>query len=250
MEKYVGRARAALAPSGVLRVGLNYSNFLLVSKRAPTHVGVAPDLAHALAERLGVPVSFVGFANAGLLADAAATEAWDVAFIAAEPARAQFIAFTAAYAEIVATYLVPAGSTITTIEEVDAPGHRVVSADRAAYTLHLERTLKKAKLTAAAGGLPGVYDVFAAGGFDALAGLEARLVSDAARLPGSRVLPGKLTSIQQAIAVPRSRGAETLAFLAAFTEDSKASGLVAAAIARHNAAGLSVAPVAPPPPHL
>ena len=75
--------RAELAPLGRLRVALNYGNVLLVSSRAPEQTGVAPDLARELARRAGTPVEFVGYPNAGLAADAARDNAWDVAFIGA-----------------------------------------------------------------------------------------------------------------------------------------------------------------------
>ena len=66
-------------------------------------------MARAIAERLGVPVKYVPFPKPGELADEAGKDVWDIGLIGAEPARAEKIAFTAAYAEIEATYLVPAG---------------------------------------------------------------------------------------------------------------------------------------------
>ena len=98
-------ARNQLAPNGRLRAALNYSNVLLVSARTPEHTGVAPDLARELARRADAAVEFIGYANAGLAADAATDDAWDVVFIGAEPARAGAIAFTPAYLQIDATYL-------------------------------------------------------------------------------------------------------------------------------------------------
>jgi polar amino acid transport system substrate-binding protein len=123
-------ALAELAPTGVLRAGINLSNFLLVSGKSPSGEpeGVAPDMARAIAQRLGVPAAYVTFPRPGELADAAGQGVWDVALIAAEPARAQTIAFSPAYAEIEATYLVPAGSPLGTIEEVDRPGVRIAIA--------------------------------------------------------------------------------------------------------------------------
>ena len=51
--------RSELAPTGTLRAGINMANFLLVTGRTPDGdpTGVAPDMARAIAERLGVPVS-------------------------------------------------------------------------------------------------------------------------------------------------------------------------------------------------
>src|SRR5262245_43134993 len=139
--------KAELAPSGTLRVGLNYSNFLLTRKGKTDAEagGIAADLGRELAKRLGVPVQFVGHPGAGELAEAVKTGAWDVAFLGAEPARANEIAFTAAYLEIPATYLVPAGSSIKSIDEVDRTGVRIATSARSAYDLYLSRSLKHAQ---------------------------------------------------------------------------------------------------------
>ncbi len=98
-----------LAPTGVLRAGINLGNFLLVTGRAASGdpEGVSPDMARAIADRLGVPVRYVPYARPGELADAAGTGAWDIGLIGAEPQRAEKIAFTPSYCEIEATYLVP-----------------------------------------------------------------------------------------------------------------------------------------------
>src|SRR5213082_283180 len=114
-------ARAELAPTGRLRVGINVQNFLLVNKERSggQYSGIAVDLGRELGKRLGVPVELVPFDTAGKLADAVKSGAWDVAFLGNEPARANEIAFSAAYLEIEAGYLVPAGSPIRTIEDVD-----------------------------------------------------------------------------------------------------------------------------------
>jgi len=235
--------RAELAPTGKLRAALNYSNFLLVSRREPVHEGVAPDIARELARRIGVEVAFVGYDNAGLAADAVSADAWDVAFIGAEPARAGAIAFTPAYVEIEATYLVPAGSPIASIDDVDRTGVRIASTARAAYTLYLERTLRHAKLVLAEG-IPGTFELFAREKPEVLAGLKPRLLQDVERLPGARILEGRFTAIQQAMGTPRRRLAAA-SYLAAFGEEIKSTGFVARLIAKHGARGLAVAPLVP-----
>lgn len=232
-------ARAELAPAGRLRAALNYGNFLLVSARTPEHTGVAPDLARELARRAGAVVAFVGYENAGLVADAAVDQAWDVAFIGAEPARAGEIAFTPAYVEIDATYLVPAGSPIAWVDDVDRQGVRIATAARAAYTLYLQRSLRRATLVEA-DGMQGSVDLFSRGGVDALAGLTPRLLDDAKTLPGARVLAGRFTAVQQSMGVPKTRSAAA-AYLAAFGEELKTSGLLAALIEKHGARGLTIA---------
>jgi len=237
--------RSELAPSGKLRVGLNHGNFLLVTpgSSASDPRGVAPDVARELGRRVGVPVEFVKFEAAGKLGDGVKTGAWDVAFLGAEPQRAAEIAFTAAYLEIPSTYLVPAGSSIRSVAEVDREGVRIVVAEQSAYGLYLARTIKHAKLVTTQG-LDSSFDVFVAQKLEALAGLKPRLLTDVQKLPGARILDGQFTAVQQAIGTPKKREASAR-FLRAFVEDVKASGLVAEAISRNGAQGVSVAPPAP-----
>src|SRR5881628_439439 len=237
--------RSELAPRGTLRVGLNHQNFLLVTPNssASDPRGVASDLARELARRLGVPIEFSKYDTAGKLADGVKTGAWDVAFLGAEPQRANEIAFTAAYLEIPSTYLVPAGSSIRSVAEVDREGVRIVVAEQSAYGLYLARTIKHAKLVTTQG-LDSSFDVFVAHKLEALAGLKPRLLTDVQKLPGARILDGQFTAVQQAIGTAKNREASAR-FLRAFVEDVKASGLVAEAISRNGAQGVSVAPPAP-----
>ena len=234
--------RSELAPSGKLRVGLNHGNFLLVTpgSSATDPRGVAPDVARELGRRVGVPVEFIRFDSAGKLGDGVKTGAWDVAFLGAEPQRAAEIAFTAAYLEIPSTYLVPAGSPIRSVADVDREGVRIAVAEQSAYGLYLSRTIKRARLVLTQG-VDASFDVFVAQKLEALAGLKPRLLTDVQKLPGSRLLDGQFTAVQQAIGTPKARVAGA-AFLRAFVEDAKASGLVADAISRNGAQGVSVAP--------
>lgn len=234
--------RSELVPTGKLRVGVNLGNFLLVNKDPASGEmrGVVPDLAQELGRRLGVSVELIGHSGAGQVADGAKAGTWDVGFIGAEPQRAAEIAFTLAYLEIPATYLVPAKSPIRTIAEVDRPGVRIAVSARSAYDLYLSRSLKHAQLVRAEG-IPASYDLFVKEKLEVLSGLLPRLTTDVARLPGARILEGRFTAIQQAIGTPKARTAAA-AYLREFVADIKASGLVAEAIERHAVHGVSVAP--------
>jgi len=231
-----------LAPTGVLRVGINLSNFLLVTGRnaAGDPEGVAPDMGREIAGRLGVPVAYVPYKSPGALADAALSSEWDIGLIGAEPAREATIAFTPAYVEIAATYLVPAGSPLKAVGDVDRPGGRIAVTPRSAYGLWLDRTIKRAELVHT-DTLDSAFDRFVAERLDALAGLTPRLSSDVAKLPGARILEGKFTAVQQAVGTARKNvnGAQ---FLRDFVESAKASGLVQRLIERHRVVGLTVAP--------
>lgn len=230
-----------IAPSGKLRVGLNYQNFLLINGDGPDGQprGIAPDLGRELGRRLGLAIEWVKFDAAGKLFDGVKGAACDVGFLGAEPQRANEIDFTEAYLEIPVTFLVPPGSPIRSIADVDREGVRVVVSERSAYDLFLSRNLKKATLVRVQG-IPASYDAFVQQKLEALGGLKPRLVEDQARLPGSRVLEGQITGVQQAIAAPKGREAAAK-YLREFAADIKQSGLVAKAIQSNGVKGVSVA---------
>jgi polar amino acid transport system substrate-binding protein len=237
-------AKAQLAPTGVLRAGINLSNFLLVTGRLPNGDpdGVSPDMARAIAERLGVPVKLVPYKSPGELGDAVGKNEWDIGNIGAEPQRAEKIAFTAAYCEIEATYMVPAGSPIRTLDEVDRKGVRIVTSARSAYGLWLENNIKNAELIQVQG-LDGAFHAFKDNKIDVLAGLRPGLLKDIEQMPGARILDGKFSAVQQAVGTAKGNR-EAAAWLSGFVEEAKRSGLVARLIEKHKVKGLSVAPLA------
>jgi polar amino acid transport system substrate-binding protein len=233
---------AELAPTGVLRTAINLANFLLVTGKddAGNPVGVAADMAREMAQRLGVPVKYVTYKSPGELADAVEAGAWDIGLIGAEPQRAEKIAFSPAYVEIEATYLVPAGSSLQSLADVDKPGVRIAVMGRAAYGLWLDRNIKQAELVRT-DSLASATEQFVRDKLDALAGLRPALLADVEKLPGARILDGKFMAVQQAVGTPRKNAAGA-AFLRDFVEQAKASGFVAGLIERHKVRGLSVAP--------
>jgi polar amino acid transport system substrate-binding protein len=237
-------ARAELAPTGKLRAGINYGNVILAKKDKSTGEpsGVAIDLTQELAKRLGVPVEIIAYDSVGTMVDGAKAGAWDIAFLGSDPARAEEITFTPAYVELDATYLVAAASPLRAAADVDREGVRVAAPIRANYELYLSRSLKRAQLVRAqdAGA---AFDLLASGKVDALAGLTQALIGLSAKLPGSRLVDGRFMAVQQSVGTPKGREAGA-AYLRGFVEEAKASGLVARAIEKTGAVGVSVAPKA------
>lgn len=195
------------------------------------------DLASEFGAHVGTTVELVTYDSAGRMADAAASGAWDAAFLAADPARASDITFTTPYLEIDATYLVAETSPMMTIADVDAPGVRIAVSDKSAYDLALQRSIGHASIVRAPG-VDASVDLFFAQRLDALAGLRPLLVDIAGRRLGLRVLDGKFTSIQQAIGVPRGK---EVASCEMFVAHAKRTGLVAALIGKHGVRGVTAA---------
>ena len=240
------KLKSELLDPETLRVGINLGNILLVTGSAKdgTPEGVAPDMATGLASQLGLNVSFLTYATPGEVADAAIRGEWDIGLIAIEPERAEVIDFCSPYCEIEATYLVPENSGIKRIEDVDKPGVRIAVSERAAYDLYLSRTLKHASLHRAPG-LAGAVKLFEEERLDALAGLVPALKVNAETIPGSRLLAGNYTTVQQAIGT-RPDHPELHAAAEAYIQKAKRSGIVTGLIQKHGVEGkLEVAGASP-----
>jgi polar amino acid transport system substrate-binding protein len=237
--------RSEIAPIGKLRVGINYGNPVLATKDPVSGElrGVAVDLARELGKRIGVPVELIGYDAAGKMAAAVRERAWDIAFLAVDPERGAEISFTAPYIEIEGTYLVPAGSPLQAIADVDRTGVRVAVSASSAYDLFLGRSLQHAQLVRAPNPTA-AFELLLAGKVEAVAGVRQFLLANAEKIPGSRVLDGRFMAIRQAVGIPKGRDAAAK-YLREFIEDVKASGLVAQAIERAGVGGVSVAPKEP-----
>ena len=218
------KLRDEFAPSGVLRVGVNFGN-PVIAQRDPAGGdprGVGPELARELGRRLGVPIRYVIYGSAGSMTDGLKQGAWDIAFLAVDPKRAQEIAFSPPYVEIEGTYLVKSDSPMKAMADVDRPGTRVAVGKGSAYDLYLTRELKNAELVRAFQ-IPEAMIEFNAGRADVVAGVKQAL--DAQLKPGLRVMAGNFMVIRQASGVPQGRP-NAARYLNDFIAEAKASGFV------------------------
>jgi polar amino acid transport system substrate-binding protein len=242
MEAHV--LQATVAPSGRLRVGINYGNPVLAKRDLASGElsGVAVELARELARHVALPLELVAFESAGTMFEAIKSDAWDVAFLAIDAARANEIDFTPPYIEIEGTYLVPESSELSSIEQVDRPGVRIGVSANSAYDLFLSRSITKAELVRAQNPNE-AFELLIDNKVDVVAGVRQHLVANSTRLPGSRVLDGRFMAIQQALGIRKGRQATEA--LSDFIEQAKASGLVARIIESAGVRGVSIPPPRP-----
>jgi polar amino acid transport system substrate-binding protein len=237
--------RNELAPTGTLRAAINYNNPLLATRDPATGElsGMAVDLSKELAQRVGVPLQLIPVDAAGKITGSAKTNTWDIGYLAIDPLRANDIDFTAAEAELEGTYLVPAGSPLQRIEDLDRDGVRIAVTGKSAYDLFLTRELRHAQLVRAEN-TPQSFDLMVQQKLDAVAGVKTALNTASRGIPGSRVLAGHFMTIPQAAALPKGRPA-AVRYVSEFIEEMKASGFVAAALKKYGL-GPDDAIVAPP----
>lgn len=235
--------RQALAPTGKLRVAFLSTSPLYAKKDAASGElkGVAVDLGKELARRIGVPFEAVGYFSISAQLAGAKSGEWDVAMMAINAQRALIVDFTAPYMEVEFSYLVPGGSSMSTLSDVDKPGVRIGVVQKGGPDVGLSRTLQSATLFR----VPTLADMSEAlktGRADALAASKASLLSMSAKIPGSRVLEGRFSTTGIGMAVPKGRTAAA-AYVRKFVEEAKSEGLVKDAIERAELRGVIVAPL-------
>jgi polar amino acid transport system substrate-binding protein len=244
-ERPTAAALAELAPAAKLRFGLvsapERTAFFVGRDAAGQPIGVTVDLARALAKRAGVALEFTVAPNSGEITDALAAGRIDAAFMPVDDERRKRVDFGPDYALSLNTFMVRAGSPIKSIAEVDRPGVKVIGV---AGTTTIRTTTRLLKQTTIAP-VRGVEDAITAlnnGTADAFALTHDSLKPLMPKIPGARILDGSFHQLGTAIAVPKGRPA-ALAYVSAFLEEAKASGVVKKAFVD---AGLDPAAIAPP----
>jgi len=231
------QARAALAPTGALRVGVypGSPTSMVRDQKTGKTAGVALDLGQALGRRLGVPVQVVEFTRVPQVLDAVKAGQVDFTFTNSTETRARDMDFTAALVQVELGYIVPAASAIGTAADVDRPGIRVGVSQGSTSQATLGRQLKNAVLVPASS-LQQAQEMLRQRQIDAFATNKGILFEMADELPGMRILDGRWGLEHLAIAVPKGRSV-ALPYLQQFAQEMRASGALQAAITRSGLRG-------------
>jgi polar amino acid transport system substrate-binding protein len=233
-----------LAPTGKLRVaiavGPSASALWTVRDAGGKPRGVPVELGTAMAQKLGVPVDLVEHESSGAIVSARDKGTWDVTFLPVDDDRKKVLDIGAPYHLLQSTYLIAPGSTIKTLAEANRAGARIAIVDgtatgRAAVAASPNATIVKVKNPDEAVAL------MREGKLDAIALSRESVGGLVDALPGSRVLDEAFLNSTTAVAVLKDKPA-ALAFVTAFIEEAKASGLVRRAL---DGMGLKSSEVAP-----
>jgi polar amino acid transport system substrate-binding protein len=225
-----------LAPNGILRAGINLSNFLLVSGKGPdgTPTGVSPDIARRVANTLEIPLEFITFERPGKLADAVQRNVWDIGNIAFEVQRAQTIDFSDPYVLIEANFLVRENANFQNNSDIDRQGVSIGVSERSAYDLWLSNNFKSAKIVRA----PSIqmsHDLFLANKVDVLAGLKPKLLEEVKNHEGIRLVKRPFTAVKQSIGLPKGKQ-DCVAFVNEVIRNCIREGWLADRLEKHGVA--------------
>jgi polar amino acid transport system substrate-binding protein len=237
---------ADLVQSGKLRVGVGIvaPHWAVKNPQTSELRGVSIEIARALAKRLGVEMVAVEYPSPPAVLTGLNGNAWDVGFLAIDLARAKVVDFSPPFLQIDATYLVPDGSAIRAIADADKPGIRIAVTGKSVEENVLRSLLKQAELVVVET-IPAGFELLRESKADVLAAPRPALIPLSSKLPGSRLLEDRFSAAFGAIAVRKGQAAR-LAYISAFIEEAKASGLVQQAIDDIGVKGVRVAPAGNP----
>lgn len=234
---------AELVRSGKLRVAFSGQNITLIQcyNANGTLTGVGADMATELARVMRVRSSDFCYTDGPALLDAGRRGEWDVAFVVANPGQAG-IEFTRPYVVIEQTYLVPAGSPVQTVADVDRLGLRVALFGGNALDRFLSQSLKRATIVRTGSTVSAIAEV-EAGRADVVAAarddLERVTAAPPPRLPGGRILPDAITGNPWVVAIASGR-TDLFNFVDDFIEQAKVTGFVRGALGRNDVRGAAV----------
>jgi polar amino acid transport system substrate-binding protein len=203
--------------------------------------GASADIARELGKRLNVPVSIAPSANPQTVIDAVAKGEADIGFVAYAPSRTGTVEFSQTYMLVRQSFLVPEGSALKSVDDIDKQGLRISGSKGDSVTLFMARTLKAATLVEIEGTPADVKAKFAAREIDAFGANRQRLTNIMKEQPGYRLLPDNIFDVPQTIVVGKG-STKGLATINALIDDIRASGFLKAALEKSGIVGIDVAP--------
>jgi polar amino acid transport system substrate-binding protein len=236
-QSITAEQKSQLALTGALRAAIVTIPFLAKKDASGAVTGVAPDLAAEMARVLGVPYQPTVYEtpNAGIKAMRDGTA--DFIFLAPTPERIGLLDFAPAFMEMELSLLVPAGSPIQTLADVDQPGRRIVVYERSANEEMVRQKLPKAtRVLVPLSDYKKAFEMIKNGEADAFADLLYQTAANQADMPGTRIVPGAIGHNALAIGTTKDKSAAA-AYAKAFTETAIKSGLVAKSISKAGVRG-------------
>ncbi|MDA9767679.1 ABC transporter substrate-binding protein [Candidatus Pelagibacter sp.] len=223
-----------LAPTGILRVGINMSNFLLINGKDSdgSPDGVSPDIGKKLARELNLKCKLVQFKKPGLLADAVNEDMWDIGNIACEKERSKTIDFTDPYVNIDANFIFRKKDNFKTNEDINLPKIKIAVLERSAYDLWLTENFKNVELIRV-NTIEESHQLFREDKVNVLAGLKPKLIEEIKTNNDFKMINSPFTYIKQSIGIKKGTP-EILDFLNKFIKKIIKEGYVETLLKKHN----------------
>jgi polar amino acid transport system substrate-binding protein len=234
-----------LAPTGTLRViflGMNPVQGRMDPQTGKA-TGPVPEIAEALAKKLGVPLKIMSSPNAAGIASALDRNEADVGVLAYDVERTKDVDYGAPLLVMFNSYLVKRDSPIRRSADVDRAGVTVAAVRGQTQELYVSSHLKNAKVRVFETMPPQaeVEKLLLGGGVDVFAiNRQRSLDAEAESARRLRALDDSFLEVDQSFVVKKGDRSK-LPVLAAFAAEVRTSGLVRQSIARAKLTGVDVA---------
>jgi polar amino acid transport system substrate-binding protein len=232
-----------IAPRGKLRVGmLGYNPALVARKPDGTIGGVSGSLGKFIAERLGLPLEPVVYANPESGVQSYGKEEWDVMIGPRSSAAELQGDFGPDILIVDNIYVAAPGRNFVDAGQVDKPGVKIGVVQNAVPDQFLSRTARFAELVRVSAPIEVAVETLRSGRADVFAssGQYARAV--AAGLLGAKIIPGAFLSVHMAVVLPKGRSSVAQSKLAEIVNEAKRTGVVQRAIDESALTEVRVAP--------
>jgi polar amino acid transport system substrate-binding protein len=232
-----------IAPSGVLRVGMNAANPTLVTRSADGDVtGLSVDLGTFIAAKLGASFEPVVYASPATYTQSFGRGEWDIIVTGRNASAAKMVDFTADVILIEFVFVAAPGRVFADASQVDRPGIKIGVAGNASADVFLSRTLKSAELVRLAGDAAAAMDALRNGKADLYATITDTALAIAGAVPDAKIIPGVFTTVGFAVGTPKGLSSAAQTALGQIITEAKAVGIVQQAIAKAGLKGVRVAP--------
>jgi polar amino acid transport system substrate-binding protein len=222
-----------------LRLALFPSFFYRKDVTSGELCGVGIEISRGFAKSLGVALALSEHPSPPAVVAALVSGTADIALLGIDPARAEAVDFSPPLFAADFTYLVPEGSPVHDVADVDRRGIRIAVVRHHAMDTVLRGQLKEAA-PVYADTPDAAFDLLRAGQADVLAGIRPGLLTYADALPGARVLAGRYG--RNVIALAVRRGEPTwLETVSEFAARARLDGTVTLAVASAGLRGVDAA---------
>ena len=230
---------ADLVRAGKLRVGLFLPQYSKNPDGLKTTVWV--EAARAYAARVGVSLAIVEHTTPLEAIACLKAGSCDQLFLPLDARAAEIGDFSNPIFQFDYTLMVPAGSSISKVADVDRSGIRIAVVRNHASTNELVRQVKQAEFVYAETPEQ-TFALMRDGKADVMASTRLVLLDFSDKLVGARVLADRYGANINRMVVPKGK-ADWLAFVNEFVEEAKASGAVQQFIERGGTRGVTIAPL-------
>lgn len=231
-----------IAPMGKLRVAMNANTAVLLQRSPDGKVtgGIAFEVGKFIAEKLGVPIELVAYPDSNTYTQSFGKGEWDIGFGTRTPLVADKADFILDVLLTDYMFIAAPEREFADSAQVDRPGVKIGVGLKSSSDQFLSRTVKSAEIVRLTGGKS--VEALRGGQVDVWAASASNIQQVAAKLPGTKIVPGAFTSDRTMVILPKGRSSAAQAKIVEIVNEAKKTGVIQKALEKTGMKGIRAAP--------